>query len=182
MAATTAAKFARQLRRLGATVAVRDGCDVIARYHDIEVTARFAPGVDAFDTAWRTGTPGTDTAPIPSMAGVRRALGLPKQPVLTLWWHRAAQRTHPHPATGLVQHRRVRREPPRPAHRRWRPRRDLPTVPVRLAPPMTTRRSTRPGPPPLNSDPARPGRADDPRPTTTHRCPASWPAPPDRHR
>jgi hypothetical protein len=48
------------------------------------VTARFAPSVDAFDTAWRTGTPGTDPAPIHSMAGVRRALGLPKQPVLTL--------------------------------------------------------------------------------------------------
>ena len=84
MAATTAVQFARQLRRLGATVTIRDGRDVLARYRDVEVTARFTHGVDAFDTAWRTGAPGTDAAQIHSMAGVRRALGLPKQPVLTL--------------------------------------------------------------------------------------------------
>ncbi len=41
MARTTAAQFARQLRRLGATVTIRDGHDVIARYHDVEVTAQF---------------------------------------------------------------------------------------------------------------------------------------------
>jgi hypothetical protein len=84
MAATTAAQFARQLRHLGATITIRDGRDVIAQYGDGEVTARFARDPDAFDTAWRTGTSATGEDPIHSMAGVRRAVGLPQRPILTL--------------------------------------------------------------------------------------------------
>jgi hypothetical protein len=87
MARTTAAQFARQLRRLGATVTIRDGRDVVAAYRGIEVTAQFAHDVDAFDVARRT-DPAAETAadasPIRTMAGVRRVLGLPKQPVVTL--------------------------------------------------------------------------------------------------
>jgi hypothetical protein len=93
MARTTAAQFARQLRRLGATVSIRDGRDVIARYRGIEVTSRFGRDVDAFDVARRTDT-ATDTVAadaasddatlIRSMAGVRRMLNLPKHPVVTL--------------------------------------------------------------------------------------------------
>lgn len=89
MARTTAAQFARQLRRLGATVTVRNGRDVVASYRGVEVTARFSRDVDAFDVARRTATATDDTAAddanlIRSMAGVRRVLNLPKQPVVTL--------------------------------------------------------------------------------------------------
>jgi Trk K+ transport system NAD-binding subunit len=91
MARTTANQFARQLRRLGATVTVRDGHtddrevhDVVARHHEVEVTARFSGDVDAFTVAWRSDQPLVDTAPIRSMADVRRVLNLPKQPVVTL--------------------------------------------------------------------------------------------------
>jgi hypothetical protein len=83
MARTTAAQFARQLRRLGATVTIRDGRDVVASYRGVEVTARFARDVDAFDVARRTDT-AADADLIRSMAGVRRVLNLPKQPVVTL--------------------------------------------------------------------------------------------------
>ena len=73
MARTTAAQFARQLRRLGATVITRDGYDVIASYRSVEVTAQFAPDIDAFDVARRTDTAADDAANlISSMAGVRR--------------------------------------------------------------------------------------------------------------
>jgi hypothetical protein len=89
MAATTAAQFARQLRRLGATVTLPDGRTVTAHYRRVEVTSRFRPDTDAFDVAYRTddgrGVPAAVGAePIRSMAAVRRVLGLPKQPVLTL--------------------------------------------------------------------------------------------------
>src|SRR5438046_6661493 len=84
MARTTAAQFARRLRRLGATVTVRDGHDVIASYRGVEVTAQFSRDVDAFDVAWRCDVSANDAIAIRSMAGVRRALGLPKQPVVTL--------------------------------------------------------------------------------------------------
>jgi hypothetical protein len=104
MARTTAAQFARQLRRLGATVTIRDGrdgSDVVARFRGVEVTSRFGRDVDAFDVARRTDTTadtgadtGADTVaadavsddanPIRSMAGVRRTLDLPKHPVVTL--------------------------------------------------------------------------------------------------
>ena len=53
MAGTTAAQFARQLRRLGAAVTVRDDREIVARYRDVEVTAQFYRDVDAFDVAWR---------------------------------------------------------------------------------------------------------------------------------
>lgn len=94
MARTTADQFARQLRRLGATVTVtvRDGHpnddddarDVVARHHAVEVTARFAGHPDAFTVAWRTDQPPADAAPLRSMADVRRVLNLPKHPVVTL--------------------------------------------------------------------------------------------------
>jgi hypothetical protein len=85
MAATTTAQFARQLRRLGATVAVRYGHEVTAGYGGVEVTSRFRPDVDVFDVAYRTDDPAAQQAePIRSMAAVRRVLGLPKQPILTL--------------------------------------------------------------------------------------------------
>jgi hypothetical protein len=89
MAATTAAQFARQLRRLGATVTLPDGRTVTARYRGVEVTSRFRPDTDAFDVAHRTddGCGVQDdlgAEPIRSMAAVRRVLALPKQPVLTL--------------------------------------------------------------------------------------------------
>jgi hypothetical protein len=84
MARTTAAQFARRLRRLGATVTVRDGHDVIASYRGVEVTAQFSRDVDAFDVAWRCDVSPGDAIAIRSMAGVRRALNLPKQPVVTL--------------------------------------------------------------------------------------------------
>lgn len=96
MARTTAAQFARQLRRLGATVTIRDcrvSSDVIASYRGVEVISRFGRDVDAFDVARRTDT-AADTAAadaasddanlIRSMAGVRRMLNLPKHPVVTL--------------------------------------------------------------------------------------------------
>src|SRR5690606_10382191 len=83
MARTTAAQFARQLRRLGATVTVRDEHDVVARYKGVEVVARFSPDADAFDVAWRCNTP-NEPAPIRSMAAVRRTLGLPKQPIVVI--------------------------------------------------------------------------------------------------
>ena len=82
MARTTAAQFARQLRRLGAT-ANANGRDVIATYHDVQVTARFASDLDGFDLAWRADAP-ADTAVIRSVAGVKRALGLPKQPIVII--------------------------------------------------------------------------------------------------
>ena len=84
MARTTAAQFARQLRRLGAAVTVRDDREIVARYRDVEVTAQFSRDVDAFDVAWRCDVSPNDATPIRSMAGVRRVLGLPKQPVITL--------------------------------------------------------------------------------------------------
>ncbi|MEJ3741781.1 hypothetical protein WEI85_00565 [Actinomycetes bacterium KLBMP 9797] len=84
MAKTTAQQFARQLRRLGATVEVRNGCDVVARYRGVEVTAHFHPDVNEFDSAWRSDSAQNDTPVIRSMAGVRRTLGLPKQPVVTI--------------------------------------------------------------------------------------------------
>ena len=104
MARTTAAQFARQLRRLGATVTIRDGrdsSDVVASYGGVEVASRFGRDVDAFDVARRTDTAAdiaadiaaadaaSDTASddanlICSMAGVRRMLNLPKHPVVTL--------------------------------------------------------------------------------------------------
>lgn len=93
MARTTAAQFARKLRRLGATVTIRegsDGRDVVAAYRGIEVTARFTGDVDAFDVARRTdiaAATGGDTADaggIRTMAGVRRVLNLPPHPVVTL--------------------------------------------------------------------------------------------------
>lgn len=93
MARTTAAQFARQLRRLGATVSIRDGRDVIARYRGVEVTSRFGRDVDAFDVARRSDTAADtvaadaasdDATLIHSMAGVRRMLNLPKHPVVTL--------------------------------------------------------------------------------------------------
>ena len=100
MARTTAAQFARQLRRLGATVTIRDGrdsSDVVARYGGVEVTSRFGRDVDAFDVARRTDTAADiaaadaasdaasdDANLIRSMAGVRRMLNLPKHPVVTL--------------------------------------------------------------------------------------------------
>ncbi|GAA0911544.1 hypothetical protein [Virgisporangium aurantiacum] len=100
MARTTAAQFARQLRRLGATVTIRDGrdsSDVVASFRGVEVTARFGRDVDAFDVARRTdttpdtaaGTWAADAASddadlIRSMAGVRRMLNLPRHPVVTL--------------------------------------------------------------------------------------------------
>jgi hypothetical protein len=43
MAPTTARQFARALRRLGATTTIRDGCDVIASYQGVQVTAHFHP-------------------------------------------------------------------------------------------------------------------------------------------
>nr|WP_030500966.1 hypothetical protein [Micromonospora purpureochromogenes] len=84
MAATTTAQFARQLRRLGATVTITDGRHVVARHRGVEVTARFHREIDAFDVAWRSDASYGAVAEIRSMAGVRRALGLPKQPVITL--------------------------------------------------------------------------------------------------
>ncbi len=84
MARTTAAQFARRLRRLGATVTVQDSHDVIARHRGVEVTARFCHDIDTFNVAWRCDMSPTDAIPIHSMAGVRRVLGLPKQPVVTL--------------------------------------------------------------------------------------------------
>lgn len=93
MARTTAAQFARQLRRLGAT-ANANGRDVIATYHDVQVTARFASDIDGFDLAWRADAP-ADTAVIRSMAGVKRALGLPKQPIVIIaGTGRSNSRTH----------------------------------------------------------------------------------------
>lgn len=83
MARTTAAQFARQLRRLGATVTMTDG-HAIARYRGVEVTIRFHRDIDAFDVAWRSDVPAEAATAIGSMAGVRRALGLPKHPVVTL--------------------------------------------------------------------------------------------------
>src|SRR6266568_631177 len=62
MAATTTAQFARQLRRLGATVAVRDGHEVTAGYRGVEVTSHFRPDVDVFDVACRT-NPSSRSAP-----------------------------------------------------------------------------------------------------------------------
>jgi len=95
LARTTAAQFARQLRRLGATVTIRDGHDVIARYHDVQVTAQFYRDVDAFDVAWRCDVSPNDTTPIRSMAGVRRVLGLPTQPIILLGTTgRRTSRTH----------------------------------------------------------------------------------------
>ncbi len=76
MARTTAAQFARRLRRLGATVTVQDSHDVIARHRGVEVTARFCHDIDTFNVAWRCDMSPTDAIPIHSMAGVRRVLGL----------------------------------------------------------------------------------------------------------
>jgi hypothetical protein len=82
MAKTTAAQFARQLRRLGATVTVNAGYDIVAWYRGVEVTARFHRDIDAFDVAWRTDLSPGDATAIGSMASVRRVLGLPKQPIV----------------------------------------------------------------------------------------------------
>lgn len=82
MARTTTGQFARRLRRLGATITIRDDHEFIAHHDDVTVTVRFDRIHHAFDTAWR-GDAG-DGVPIRSMAGVRRALGLPPQPILTL--------------------------------------------------------------------------------------------------
>jgi hypothetical protein len=84
MAATTAAQFARQLRRLGADVTVRDGHTVTARYRGVEVTSHFRPDTDAFDVARRSDGGAEQAEPIRSMAAVRRVLDLPRQPILTL--------------------------------------------------------------------------------------------------
>ena len=84
MARITAAQFARRLRRLGATVSVRAGHHVVAGYRGVEVTAQFSRDIDAFDVAWRCDVPPDGAIAIRSMAGVRRVLGLPKQPVVTL--------------------------------------------------------------------------------------------------
>jgi hypothetical protein len=93
MARTTAARFARKLRRLGATVTIRegrDGRDVVAAHRGIEVTAHFTRDVDAFDVARRSDTTAPtdgdtdDTGAIRTMAGVHRVLNLPPHPVVTL--------------------------------------------------------------------------------------------------
>ncbi|SRR6266508_4612275 len=84
MAPTTACRFAQALRRLGATTTIRDGCDVIASYQGVQVTAHFHPDADAFDVAWRADVAPDAATAIPSMAGVKRALGLPKQPIVTI--------------------------------------------------------------------------------------------------
>jgi hypothetical protein len=83
MARTTAAQFARQLRRLGATVTMTDG-HATARYQGVEVTIRFHRDIDTFDVAWRCDVPPEAATTIDSMAGVRRTLGLPTHPVVTL--------------------------------------------------------------------------------------------------
>ena len=56
----------------------------IARYRNVEVTVRVHRDGDSFDVAWRTDVPSEAGTAIGSMAGVRRALGLPTHPVVTL--------------------------------------------------------------------------------------------------
>src|SRR5689334_11648681 len=84
MGVTTAAQFARQLRRLGAATTVREGTMVTATYRGIEVTSHFRADTGAFRDAYRSDGAGEDAEPIRSMAAVRRVLRLPKQPILTL--------------------------------------------------------------------------------------------------
>ena len=84
MGVTTAAQFARQLRRLGAAATVREGTMVTATYRGIEVTSHFRADTGAFRDAYRSDGAGEDAEPIGSMAAVRRVLRLPKQPILTL--------------------------------------------------------------------------------------------------
>jgi hypothetical protein len=84
MAATTAAQFARRLRQLGAAVTMPDRHTVTATYRGVKVTSRFRPDTDVFDIAHRCDGNTPQAQPIGSMAAVRRVLGLPAQPVLTL--------------------------------------------------------------------------------------------------
>jgi hypothetical protein len=82
MARTTPRQFARRLRQLGATITIRNDHEFIARHRGVAVAVHFDRDHHTFETAWCCDPP--SSSPIRSMTGVRRALGLPAQPILTL--------------------------------------------------------------------------------------------------